>query len=209
MTREKQQVPNHVEGSPESFVELAQFVSEETGRLLANFARQSVRFAPELMPTSSPRGDVFGVRVPPVQSLDACIYSCSVGVGADANGLGVPSDGPPLLVPRFGMGCRFSIRRQRGEETVEQSIRLRAFIDLWEMAGVHDDLDADGRNAGAERVEIRRSLTLTHRPTFAPFVAVGGLYSHDWDAQSGQRGGEATDIVTQRIGHQSFAYGSR
>jgi hypothetical protein len=58
MTREKQQVPNHVEGSPASFVELAQFVSEETGRLLANLARQSVRFAPKLMPTSSPRGDV-------------------------------------------------------------------------------------------------------------------------------------------------------
>ena len=58
MTREKQQVPNHVEGSPASFVELAQFVSEEAGRLLASFARQSVRFAPKLMPTSSPRGDV-------------------------------------------------------------------------------------------------------------------------------------------------------
>jgi hypothetical protein len=73
MTREKQQVPNHVEGSPASFEELAQFVSKETGRLLANFARQSVRFAPKLMPTSSPRGDVFGVRMPPVQSLDARI----------------------------------------------------------------------------------------------------------------------------------------
>jgi len=30
----------------------------ETGRLLASLARQSVRFAPKLMPTSSPRGDV-------------------------------------------------------------------------------------------------------------------------------------------------------
>ena len=79
MTREKQQVPNHVEGSPASFVELAQFVSEETGRLLASFARQSVRFAPKTHADVFTPWRRFGVRVPPVQSLDARIDSCNIG----------------------------------------------------------------------------------------------------------------------------------
>ena len=88
---------------------------------------------------------------------------------------------------------------QCGDEAVEQRIRLRALIDLREMAGVLDNLDADGRDAGAERIEIRCDLALTHRPTFALFVAVGGLYCHGGYAQCGHGGGEATDIVAQQI----------
>src|SRR4051794_17420658 len=86
-------------------------------------------------------------------------------------------DGAPYLTAlRLHRLCSSSTlrkrgRRQRRQEAVEPRIRLGGFIDLREMAGVGNDLDADGGDAGAERVQIGRGLALADRPPLAPLVA--------------------------------------
>jgi hypothetical protein len=67
----------------------------------------------------------------------------------------------------------------------------RAFVcalsSIWGNGRVLDDLDADGRDAGAEHVQIRRGLAFAHRPALALFVAVSGLYCH-WRANADRPG---------------------
>jgi hypothetical protein len=69
---------------------------------------------------------------------------------------------------------------------------------------VFSNLDAYGRNAGSEHIQIRCGLAPAHRSALAAFVAVSRLNGHDRHTQVGQGGCEAADIVAQHIHQQPF-----
>jgi len=84
-------------------------------------------------------------------------------------------------------------------DAVFEKLTAMSAADLREVAGVLDDLDVYGRNAGSEHVQIRCGLAPAHRSALAVFVAVGRLNGHDRHTQVGQGGCEAADIVAQHI----------